>query len=347
MFDGFQILLVVASIFDRLMEQILGLVDHVLRDTGEIFSHTATVDGVRIRLLYRKKKLIKLNGSIHRYYTKGDNDSLFTYRNLVLAVHALAAQFGFGLLQAHLQRVEFGVNIPVEDPEEMINSAVLYNGHPATKRKQKRWNYYKEWQFSEYAVKLYKKGEHLVRFEVRIYKERYRKKIQLYTLADLINYDKFVLCLKHLESCARHFLFVPNGDTLPVELHTEWARYRNDQYWRRLAKRQRSTKSRRKDKVEATIKQYALMDWAAFIVEGIRAQGSLMISPEDATFSRLGLLRETVAGPTESCNRLEENILAPLPQRRRVCRRETGVSSYLPQFILHPARPPPRAPSAN
>lgn len=268
------------------------------------------LNGIRVRLKNRVAKVVKLNGSLHCYYTGGHNDSLFTYRELVTSAQSFAKEFCFKLHEAELNRIEFGVNIPIENPEEMIDSAILFEGKPATGRRQTRKEYYKEWAFSEYFVKLYRKGTHLVRFEIRMFKKRKRKEVQLYTLADLLDYDKFCSCLKYLESLAEKFLFVPDGvDIVPDAMKASWADYRNDQYWKRFNGEKRSTKSRKICELVKYIKNTpALVDWNSVLVDGIRQQGALMISPEDATFSSLGLLGDAVAGPEGNCNRLKGEV---------------------------------------
>lgn len=309
MFDGFQIKILVARVFDQLKKR-LRLVKHSSEQTQKVFSRTTMLDGIRVRLINRNSKVVKLNGSLHCYYTGGHNDTLFTYKELVTSARRLSKEFCFELHDAELKHIEFGVNIPVENPEEMIDSAILFDGKPATGRRQNRKKYHKEWALSEYLVKLYRKGSHLVRFEIRMFKRRKRKEVQLYTLADLLDYDKFCFCLNYLESLAEKFLFVPDGiDIVPDAMKASWANYRNDQYWKRFNGKKRCTKSRMICELVKYIKNTpALVDWNSVLVDGIRQQGALMISPEDATFSSLGLLGDAVAGPEGNCNRLKGEV---------------------------------------
>ena len=179
MFDGFQLLLADESIFDQLKNSLWGLVKHEYEQTGQILSRTVNVHGIRIQLKDRKQKTVKLDGSLHRYFTRGNNDTLFTYRNLVHAVHHLTEDFGFRPYQACLQRIEFGVNIEVDKPEEILDSAILFKGSPPTKQQLTHEYYYKEWEYDEYTIKLYRKGEHLIRYEIRMYRRRQLKKVDL------------------------------------------------------------------------------------------------------------------------------------------------------------------------
>lgn len=297
-----------ACVYDQLEKILPELVAHASYHDGDVFSLTTKVEGIRVKFKKRLRKIIKIDGSLHRYYTKGNNDSLFTYKNLVEAVMALASQFGFSPHYANLQRIELGVNIPIENPEDMIDAAILFGGRTATKSKRTRKWYYKEWKFTEYTVKLYKKGEHKVRFEIRLFKKRQLDKLQLHTLSDLIDYYKFCKCLSHLVSSAKRFVFVPDyNSTTPISVKAKVAKWRNESYWRQFNDKNKSTKSRRIDEINDVIKDYCLPDWRSILENGIREQGDLMISPEDATFSQLGLQMETVAGTEGDRNRLEDD----------------------------------------
>ena len=292
-------------IFDQLRESLPKLVNHVSNDTGDVFSSTTIIHGLRVRLKQRIRKIVKVNGSFHRYFTGGANNTLFTFNDLNEAVDRMSTELGFQPWQAEIQHLEFGVNIPADNPEDLIDAAILYMGYPPTKRKQGRRQYYKEWTFSEYVIKLYRKGPFLVRFEIRMFRTRKLDEVNLITLADIIKYDKFCYCLEYLKALADHFFFVPNDvDLIPEDMRTDWALYRNDQYWKGLKK---WTKTRRKIVVQEAITRLNLTDWISFFKEGIIAQGALMTENRDATYSSLGLLAETVAGHEEVCDRKVED----------------------------------------
>lgn len=296
-----------ACVYDQLEKNLPGLVAHASYHNGNVYSLTTIVEGIRVQLKKRLREIVKLDGSLHCFHTKGNNDSLFTYKELVETVIALCHQFGFDPRFANLQRIEIGVNIPIEEPKELIDAAILFSGRVATKRKQTLKHYYKEWRFSEYTVKLYKKGEHLVRFEIRLFKKRQLDRHQLHTLSDLVDHQKFCECLSFLESSASRFVFVPcDNSIVPISIKADLANWRNDSYWRSFNEKNKSTKSRRIVEVSNIINKYGLTDWCSVLKHGIHEQGALMISPEDATFSQLGSLWETVAGPKGDGNRLRD-----------------------------------------
>lgn len=304
MFDGFQVVINISTVFDRLRDHISELVDHVACRTGEVISSTAKVNGLRVRLTQGFRKIVKINGSLHRFFS-GDNSTLFSFRQLVITVKRIASEFGVDITQAILQRIEIGVNLPVEEPEEMIDSAILFRGYPPSQRVQKRRKYYKEWRFTEYTIKLYRKGEHQVRFEIRMFRQRKLDEVKLHTLADVVDYEKFCSCLKYLEALTDGFLFVPkpSEEDIPAPIRSEWANYRNDQFWKHLKK---WTKSRIKDHIINIIKENGLFDWKDYLVAGLQEQGALMISSDGATISPLGLQKETVADPKGDCNRRKD-----------------------------------------
>lgn len=344
MFDGIQFLLMVSMVFDQLMKKLPELVNHADNKTGEVYSTTTIFKGLRVQLKQRTNKIVKVNGSIHRYFTGGANDTLFTYTDLINAIHDLSTRLEFDPSQAKLQRIEFGVNIPVDSPEDLIDSAILYSGRAPAKRKQGRRKYYKEWAFNEYFIKLYRKGQHLVRFEIRMLRERKLKEVLLYTLDDLNDYSKFCGCLHYLESLVDNFLFVPDAiNLLPEEMRTDWALFRNDQYWVRLNK---WTKTRRKDEVKKAIERFNLTNWGLFLREDIRTQGSLMIENRVATISSLGLLSETVAALNRSCDRKEDESsriiihVCTHPKMANEGWRADDIISSVSYFPLLPRGPP-------
>lgn len=333
MYDGFQILILMACVYDQLEKNLSGLVAHASYHNGNVYSLTTIVEGIRVQLKKRLREIVKLDGSLHCFHTKGNNDSLFTYKELVETVIALCHQFGFDPRFANLQRIEIGVNIPIEEPKELIDAAILFSGRVATKRKQTLKHYYKEWRFSEYTVKLYKKGEYLVRFEIRLFKKRQLDRHQLHTLSDLVDHQKFCECLSFLESSASRFVFVPcDNSIVPISIKADLANWRNDSYWRSFNAKNKSTKSRRIVEVCNIINKYGLTDWCSVLMNRIHEQGALMISPEDATFSQLGSLWETVAGPKGDGNRLRDE--SPRAEEGHITMNYPAQIHYLDAYEL-------------
>lgn len=306
MYDGLQVYLTSKNVLDR-VRLMPGLVEHTCKDTGDFFD-TNENDDLFIELHEGRKPGVTIRGSLHKLYTSGGNDTLFTISQVRKAVEDLAWRFCINLRERCLQRLEFGVNIPAKCPEAIIDAAVLYHGRPASDRTLNKKHYYKQWKFQDYTIKLYRKRATLLRFEVHVNRMRELDGGRVRSLDDLRRQDVFVKCLAHLLSCLDEFVFVPSKvESLPLDLREMWAERRNDTYWQQLKPYQ---KTREKQQVLQAINDYDLIDWAKFLERNIMIQGALMLGVSQhrlaAMFSRLGLHAETVAGPIGNCDRLTE-----------------------------------------
>lgn len=306
MIDGFQIYLIIRNVLDR-VRLMPGQVEHASKDTGEVLNNSIKND-VFVELYDGQVPGVTIRGSLHKLYSHAGNDTLFTFSQLRKTVESLAWRFCINLREPCLQHLEFAVNIFAKCPEAVIDSAVLYYDRPATNRTLTKKFYYKEWEFEDYSVKLYRKGASLLRFEVHIKRMRALDGGRVRSLEDLRRRDVFVRCLAHLYTCVDKFVFVPSKvGSLPDDLKEIWALRRNDTYWQQLKSYQRT---REKKRVLEAIKNYDLIDWARYLKKNIIASGAQMLGINEdqlvAMFSTLGLDAETVAGPVGNCDRLTD-----------------------------------------
>lgn len=349
MYDGLQVQVMNPKVLGRLRHMV-GLVGHFSEETGEVLSHSRCYDCDAFKIFLREgdKPMGTIRGSLHKYWAHGENDTLFTFRQVRKAVERFAWSFNIDLRMPCLQRIEFGVNIHAKSPETIIDAAVLYHGQGPTKVQRKKKNYYKFWEFSDYTIKLYRKGDSLVRFEVHVKRLRWLKDVCIRSLEDLRSQHVFVQLLDRLISCADDFLFVPTrNDAMPSEKREEWAMMKETTNWLNLKPYQ---KTRQKQWVQHAIIQYNLVDWTSFLKTNIRQLGIQMLDINEttvgATFSRLGLDAETVAGPQGNRDRqAEEKIMETIPVNRYLMVRNIGhridvhitATSYYP---LLPRGPP-------
>lgn len=290
---------------DWLKQHLPKLILRVSEETGEVICHETTYRGIYVHLYEGSSLGVKLHGSIHKFFSGGNNDSLFTYEDVCHAVKDFAETFGVNLSRPCIQSLEVGINIPVENPEKIIDAAILYHGCVASSYDRNGDGSFKEWTFNDYTVKLYTKGSSILRYEFHYHRMRKLKGVQIFSLADLVDRSKFVACLFNLYYFSKEFLFVPVASAaLPGELGVKWANWRNDNYWRTL---DRSRKSREKAKVNMAIASYDMDDWRFFLENAVLEQGALMLGTSvkelDATFSTFGLSAETVADPPGDCDR--------------------------------------------
>lgn len=302
MYDGLKVFF--WTKMDWLKQHLPKLVLLMDEETEEVICHETTFRYIHVHLYDRDSLGVKLHGSLHKFFTGGNNDSLFTYEDVCHAVMDFSKTFGVDLT-TRIQSLEIGVNIPVDNPEKIIEAAILYHGNPPSSYDRNDEGVFKEWSFKDYTVKLYTKGSTILRFEFHYYRLRKLKGVQISSLSDLMDRSKFVACLYNLYYFTKEFLFVPvPSSVLPDDLRVKWADWRNDNYWLTL---NRSQKYREKARVNNAIDSFEMDDWRAFLGNAVLEQGAQMLGSSvmdlGATFSSFGLTTETVADPPGDCDR--------------------------------------------
>ena len=298
MFDGFTLRVLALTVINAI-RRMLKVPSLSSPETGVISKCTVNADGFYFTFIEGEYyPSLNIRGSFHKFYCGGRNDTLFTFKDFKKAVKNFAKIYHISLADNLLQKQEIGVNLSVRSPEAIIDAAVLYHGCTATKGNTKRKQYYKEWRFKEYIVKLYKKNDCLLRFEIRLTAVRQLRPLGMHCLADLMRKDVFVRGLARLLSSVNEFVFVPSmKDSLPEALKNKWLKWQNEKYWGRRLKPWK--KSREKGQIQKAIKDYHLVDWKKFLFKKIFEQGAKMLetSPAElnAMFSALGLQCEIFA----------------------------------------------------
>lgn len=326
MIDGIKAYYRSQEAHDRLLlENKQGLVFSGHVNTGAVEMHSGDDKGLFVTVFEPTKASlepgISLRGSLHVYW-KGHNDGLFKYRDAVKAIANVCRDYYVDSKECEVHNLEIGVNINVKSPEAFINSVVLYHGRTGKRDPHKKY-FSKEWKFDQYIVKLYKKGPHLVRYELRI-KEMAKLSdngILIKYLSDLCDYTNYVRLLRFLYESVNEILFVPadREHRLPKTDEAMWKAYRSDVYWEELGS---TKKNRESTRVRKFIRKYHLIDWDSFLRHGIIYQGSRMLETSpwhvSAMFSVLGLHAETVAVPFGNRDRQAgKNNLLTIPVRFR------------------------------
>ena len=313
MYDGIQIFFHSREAHDRLLHELQELAFSGHKDDGAVDKYYGDSRHFSVRIYETNPPSIKLNGSIHRY-AQENNSGRFCFTGIKKAVADFSVQFHVDPEENNIQRLELGVNIPVKSPEAIIRSAMLYNGRTGRRDYQKDY-LSKEWSFDQYSVKLYKKGPHLLRYEIRITEMRKIKELGLDSLSSLCDYDHFVIALHYLYRAIDKFTFVPsdkNGSLVGKD-EKDWNNYRAESYWEEIDK---DKKYRSKQKLNKLIHEYKLIDWAYYLKHKTLLEGCLMLRISlpalRAKFSELGLLAETVARPNGNRDRQADLITASI-----------------------------------
>lgn len=294
-------------------------------DDGEVKSYDGHHQYIFEHISESAPPRIQLAGSLHKY-AKGKNDGRFTFRAIKKAIKLFMAEYQVPD-NAPIHRLEIGINLPFKCPEVVINSAMLYHGRIGERKY--RVDYYGiEWFFiasnkrKYYVVKLYKKREHTLRFELHMEDLRKIKWAGIKVITDLLDDNKLLRVLCYLYSQIEEFFFVPDDPQkkLPFPLSAEWRGYRADSFWEGLLSREcKDTKSRKIKMITAAIHEYDLIDWKKhlkkrFLIEGAKIAGT-SVNKLSATFSQLGLQGETVAEPNRDRDRQTdtENVEKTIP----------------------------------
>lgn len=247
-----------------------------------------------------------IRGSLHKYYA-GTNDGLFRLKDIRRAIDRFSREYGLREEDNNvIQKIEIGINLYASYPKGVIDAAMLFNGRTAKRDSNKKLAS-KYWHFDQYDVKLYKKGENTLRYEVRIIDMRKIKSIiPIRSLFDLKDIHCGIALLKFLHSLIDSFLFVPvdKENVLKGKDAENWGKYRADSYWEEL---DRFRKCRNQKMVKKIISEYSLINWNDYLKKNVADVGEKILGINKneifATNSTLGLPTETVARPDRECNR--------------------------------------------
>lgn len=249
-----------------------GVIEYPYKDNLEHF-----VVGVSARQGYLKNSIHKdynsrLLGEEHNY-----ND--FSYSNLCESIDYLSKTIPCLLPMSHLEfsvvnigskltQLEFGLNINMGNLNvtDFINNQVLmhnYKSHDVFKTFNGRGTY-KQFNHSEYAVKIYDKGKqfnlmsNILRFEIRFHKSRALEKLGIFKLTDLKNKHKLRLLFLELLKRFDEMLIVDDVTNLRLtyQQYCLLTRFKSAEYWQfQRASRSRMTISRNKNKCQEFLTQ--------------------------------------------------------------------------------------------
>lgn len=269
-------------------------------DTGEVFDNYSTKCDNLVFVI--KKNYIYIKGSIHTLHNmlhgKGEqNYNNFTYDQLQYMLQYLANTFGIDLSRARIENLEYGVNIEVPIPSEQIvkDHLIFFDGQSA----YRDYEYcgkgqFKEWEFSEYLIKVYAKSlqykldEHILRFEKKKKTNRELAKFGITHLIHLLDKDKLLalrddliqtfdntLIVDHLSS--KRITNLKDKQVFENGINTIfWKRYQlkkqdseTKKEWQKLQAKTRMAKKRFKDKFENVLNKYELDTLKSLIRERI------------------------------------------------------------------------------
>lgn len=290
---------------------------YISETTGEIMGDykEAEYNGLRFRITQKFNGCYVL-GSLHRFHNNGaDNSNLFDFEALCGVISTLQTRYKINPAAAIIQRLEIGLNIPLDySPEIIIKSAICYKGRNCSEiLAPNRRKIGRLWALSAYSVKLYDKGGNILRFEIAYYHANEIAAAGVRYLCDLANPDKYARLYSQLLAALQNFIFYDfkyKGAELTPAARRDWLQYSNPYYWENLSKHARTKAIRR---YWEKVAKYGAINWRDFLrIKCVKIYANLiqnkhkkrlpfpgfempMQAQETATFSELGLLLEKVA----------------------------------------------------
>ena len=150
----------------------------------------------------RNKPLIKVQGSLHKYYnktlseeykdkylTKGFNGNDFTFLQVKKSIEHLCTKLNIKSHQMKLANLELGVNYsPPVDTIQILDGLILHQGKEFSKPQSYQ---YRQVEHSKFYIKIYDKARQynlhnqLCRYELKFIKMAFLNSIGINTLEDL------------------------------------------------------------------------------------------------------------------------------------------------------------------
>lgn len=214
-------------------------------------------------------------GSIHKYHNimmdKGNqNFDDFYYSQIEKEIRGLIKKYSIEN-DTSITNLEFGFNLAVEkDPQVILDNNILMNNFKAPNKNLKFLGKgdYKEFQMTDYSIKVYNKSKqyklksNVLRVELKITKKRFLQLLGVYELEDLLDKNTYMRLFEALRGKIESLIILDEFQS-KIMLETDkdkLNKYSNPNYWINL----KSTKSPRqiyrlKIEFDALVNKYKLL----------------------------------------------------------------------------------------
>lgn len=226
--------------------------------------------------VYPKSKIIKVEGSLHRYFNNdthnyNDFDRIALYDTIVEVCQILK----IAPQNAHIHGVEFGVNIQTPfKPSYLLERLLSLNTETA--KKQNYFFCFYEFDFAKYRFKIYDKSEQhklnidLLRVEVHVKKMQWLSNngSSINTLQDLHYYHNLQKLGEIMINCFDEIIIAEplESSTMTAKDALQYEQLIRRDNWRNLNPKQRF---RKKEKFERIICKYATGETLKEITRGL------------------------------------------------------------------------------
>lgn len=217
---------------------------------------------------YVKNSLHKFHNVLHGLGNQNHND--FTYGNLIDVIDCLKCNL-IDLNDADITQLEFGLNIEVpKSAEVLIRENIFFHKYKAYNhnKKFKGKGEYKQYDYSNYYIKIYDKAKqynrfnNILRFEIKFINKKEFNALGVKHIDDLKSKENLERLFNYLLKRFDEMLIVddlsvdkvPNNDYKKLEL------YLSSNFWEKLSDRKlRNSKAKHKKEFEDLLSKYNLL----------------------------------------------------------------------------------------
>ncbi|MFV8354369.1 hypothetical protein [Flavobacterium sp. XS2P14] len=229
--------------------------------TGEVMEYPKKGMDLNLDVSITSQSAIIL-GSFHKYKNLlednvNQNHDDFNYCQIQEIISGLIKKYNIEK-DTKINNLEFGFNLVVsKDPKIILDNNVLMNSYKAPNKNLKFSGSgdYKEFQLTDYRIKLYNKSKqyrlksNILRVELKIIQTRLLQKLRIHCLEDLLNVEALTRLFHLFMDKFEGLNIIDNFDpeTIPEKDYNKLIKYTNPNYWI-------SIKEKKSNKVIARLK---------------------------------------------------------------------------------------------
>lgn len=216
--------------------------------TGEILEYPKKGKDLNLEINITKSQSTIL-GSVHKYYNLlldngNQNFNDFSFCQVKEVIESLIKKYNIEN-NTIITNLEFGFNLEVsKDPKLIIDKNVLMNNYKSPNKNLKFLGKgdYKEFQLTDYSIKIYSKSKqfklenNILRVEIKITKKRLLQQLGINSLEDLLycwSYEKlFTFFREKFEGL--NIVDDFDSNSIPENDYNKIIKYTNPNFWIRL-----------------------------------------------------------------------------------------------------------------
>ncbi len=261
-------------------------------ETGEVLKQTVNYND-HLKIIIRRNNYIILEGSIHKLLQNG-NYKKFTYSDLSFIINKLCNDLNIVDSDCKIMRIEFGVNIfnPQLDFDTIYKNALCYHGEPFDTMKFYKNVFGLSAELQRYVVKIYNKSkqiskskiislDEILRYEIRIKNSLQLKSVDVTTLKDILEKEKFYEVISLLINPLQYILF----DDLQIlanfknhKLNSFLLTARNPRYWKELKSQDLSLYNNKKKSFQTLLQKNGGINYNDLFTKMVKDEWSYLIA---------------------------------------------------------------------